>query len=719
MPHDPVAPLLIRSAGAAPATALVLLPVAGPLPRIAWLGPAVSGLDPADIATVIGTSGAPTTVHLPAGRSVAVLPEASQAWLARPGLAGHRLGGVTGHAAAGRDWATAFIATTIEAGAEAIRIDSCDDLAGLSLCTEFEAVAGGPVRGRHTVTNLRAEPYVVDALDVVVPVADRVVDVLDLTGRWGRERTPQRQQVRDGVWLRESRGGRPGHDAVTELLVGTAGFGFRSGEVWALHVAWSGNTRSYLERQPSGLVTLGGGEMLLPGEIVLGANESYITPWVFFVASADGADGVAAQLHGYVRSLAAHPRLPRPVTSNVWEAVYFNHNLDHLTELAELAASLGIERFVLDDGWFGARRDEHAGLGDWVVSAEAWPGGLNPLIEHVRGLGMQFGLWFEPEMVNPDSELYRAHPDWILGVAGRTPIQFRNQLVLDLGRAEVRDHLYEAIHAVLAAHSIGYVKWDQNRALPEAAAGDRDGAPGAHAQTAGFYALLDRLRAAHPDVEWESCASGGGRIDLAVLERTQRVWTSDMTDALSRQGIQRWTGQLVPPEYLGAHVSAPVNHQTGRALSLDFRAATAFFGDFGIEWDVAAATPADRERLAGWIRLYKRHRELLHSGQTMRVDSSDDAIWMYGVLAADRREAVLAYVQLDEIVRDPLPFLVPGLDPQLRYRAREISPTDRSGLGRVWRGVKGSLSGSTLATVGLPPPARLPQSALLVHLSAE
>src|SRR5207344_2608713 len=194
------------------------------------------------------------------------------------------------------------------------------------------------------------------------------------------------------------------------------------------------------------------------------------------------------------------------------------------------------------------------------------------------------------------------------------PLLHRNQQVLDLTRPEVVDHLFDRVHAVLSEHAIDYVKWDHNRDLLEAGSGARGGAPAAHTQTLAFYDLLDRLRAAHPDVEWESCAAGGGRIDLGVLERVQRVWASDMTDALARQTIQRWTGQLVPPEYLGAHVSAPFSHQTGRYMPLSLRCATALFGHFGVEWDITRADPDARAELAAWIALYKRHRELIHSG---------------------------------------------------------------------------------------------------------
>jgi alpha-galactosidase len=238
----------------------------------------------------------------------------------------------------------------------------------------------------------------------------------------------------------------------------------------------------------------------------------------------------------------------------VWEAVYFRHEFDTLAALADTAASIGAERYVLDDGWFTGRRSDRAGLGDWQVYQAAWPGGLHRLTGYVRDLGLAFGLWIEPEMVNPDSELYRAHPDWILPTGQRVPPPQRHQLVLDLTRPEVSGYLFERISALLSEYPVSYVKWDCNRDLIDAGSGPRAGAPAAHDQALAVYGLLDRLRERFPAVEWESCAAGGGRIDLAMLERTERVWTSDMTDALARQPIQRWTGQLVPPEYLGAHV---------------------------------------------------------------------------------------------------------------------------------------------------------------------
>jgi alpha-galactosidase len=377
---------------------------------------------------------------------------------------------------------------------------------------------------------------------------------------------------------------------------------------------------------------------------------------------------------------------------------------------------------VLDDGWFRGRRDDEAGLGDWFVDISVWPGGLHDIVDHVRARGMGFGIWIEPEMVNPDSDLYRAHPDWILSAGGRTPPLQRHQLVLDLTRPEVWSYLLERISSVLSEYDISYVKWDCNRDIIDAGSGTRAGAPAAHGQALAVYALLDELRRRHPGVEWESCAAGGGRIDLAILERVERVWTSDMTDALARQSIQRWTGQLVPPEYLGAHVSAPFSHQTGRYMPLSLRCATALFGHFGIEWDVTQATAEDRADLSAWIGLYKQHRHLLHSGRVVRLDTPDDAAWINGVVAADRSAVLMSYAQLDEPNSDqPVALRVPGLDPERRYRVSDVTPGGHQARRSRISGTRIpalEVSGAALAEIGLAVPAQRTLTAVIFAVEA-
>jgi alpha-galactosidase len=379
---------------------------------------------------------------------------------------------------------------------------------------------------------------------------------------------------------------------------------------------------------------------------------------------------------------------------------------------------------VLDDGWFQGRRDDTAGLGDWWVDEDVWPQGLGPLVDHVHGLGMQFGLWFEPEMVNPDSALHREHPDWILSADGRVPLQHRNQLVLDITNPAVWDYLRDKVDAVLSGHAIDYVKWDHNRDLLEAGSATHQGAPAVHAQSLAFYALLDDLRDRHPGIAWESSAAGGGRIDLGVIERVQRFWTSDMTDAIARQHIQRWTGQLVAPEYLGAHVSAPTSHQTGRTLPLDFRAATAFFLAFGIEWDLTQATEDELKELAAWCELHKRFRPLLHTGAAVRIATSDPAVIAHGVIADDRDSALLCHVQLDESQHNRGSVLrMDGLHPEKSYQARWVGPVDNRSLsmspllGPLGPTDGAPVTGRQVTDLGLWMPRRPPQTAQLIHLT--
>jgi alpha-galactosidase len=731
-------------------TGLILFPQVAALPAV-WAGPLpATGLRPDDAAALL----APV-------RPCSLLPEHGDGWFGRPGLSGHRLDTSAGFPAAGRDWSPRFRPTRSEHDGRRALLEAADPAAGLRLATEIEAVPGGSIRARHILTNTGRQPYVVDGLEVVFPLPGRVGEVLDFTGRQTAERIPQRHRIGDGLWLREGRRGHTGHDSATVVVAGIPGFTFGSGETYGLHVAWSGNTVHRVERVPSGLgmaggnagpgsrpgtdggespgtgrniwngpteqllpgvTTIGGGELLLPGEIALAEGESYATPWVYLAATRSGLDGLSAQFHRYLRSLAAHPGSPRPVNLNVWEAVYFRHDLGKLTALADVAAAIGVERFVLDDGWFRGRRSDRAGLGDWWVDEDVWPGGLHKLVEYVRAHGMQFGLWIEPEMISPDSELYRAHPDWILSAGGRRPPLQRHQLVLDLTRPEVTGYLLERISALLGEYEISYVKWDCNRDIVDAGSGTRSGAPAAHDQALAVYALLDELRSRHPDVEWESCAAGGGRIDLAMLERVQRVWTSDMTDALARQPIQRWTGQLVPPEYLGAHVSAPFSHQTGRYMPLMLRCATALLGHFGIEWDITQASQEELAELTMWIELYKRHRQLIHSGRVVRLETPDESAWMYGVIATDQSAALMSYVQLDEPGNDqPVAWQVPGLDLRRRYQVTDVTP----GVRRARRDglAEGGLpdvevSGAALGEIGLAIPAQRTLTAVVILIEA-
>jgi alpha-galactosidase len=486
--------------------------------------------------------------------------------------------------------------------------------------------------------------------------------------------------------------------------------------VWAVHAGWSGDHVHYAERLVEGASLLAAGELLEPGEVILAEGESYRTPLVYFTWSGRGLDDASARLHDHLR--AARPLPVRPVTLNNWEATYFDHGLDRLLELAGKAAAAGIERFVLDDGWFRHRRHDRAGLGDWYVDEQVWPDGLHPLAEHVRKLGMQFGLWFEPEMVNPDSDLARAHPDWILGRADRMPPAQRHQQTLNLARPEAYAYLLERLDNLVTEYALDYIKWDHNRDIAEPV---HDGVAGVHAQTLATYRLLDELRARHPGLEIESCSSGGARVDLGILARTDRVWTSDSNDALDRQAIQRWTGLLVPPERLGAHVGAPHDHVTGRSLPLAFRAGTALFGHMGVEWDLTSASEAELEELATWIALHKRLRPVLHAGRVVRADHPDPSALLHGVVRPER--GVFGFVQLTSRVEwAPAPLRLPGLDPAALYEVRVAGPVPEAAMMPQWAmmpewaAAPVRLPGSALGELGLPAPTMRPTSVLVIEV---
>ncbi len=698
---------------------LVLDLSGGLLPRVLHWGADLGALSRADLTTLRLTS-QPQVVSnsVDAGVPLSVVPEAAVGWMGTPGLTGHR---------AGREFSSLFTVTRVRAaetdGAVEHRVvvETRDENAQLGMVLEVELTASGLVRLRATVTNTHdVEPYTLDGLLLALPVPTSAQEILDFSGRHLRERSPQRHTFTLGTHLRDNRRGRTGADATLLLLAGTAGFSFAGGEVWGLHVAWSGNHRTLAERTPQGDGLLSGGELLLPGEGTLAAGESYRTPWVFG-SWGQGIDQLSARFHDYLRARPQHPRSPRPVVLNTWEAVYFQQDLATLCELADSAAEVGVERFVLDDGWFRHRRDDFAGLGDWYVDEGVWPQGLGPLVDHVRARGMQFGLWFEPEMINVDSDLARAHPDWILSAGHRLPPESRHQQVLDLASPEAFGYILERMSSLVGQYSIDYIKWDHNRDLVEPGRAAH-GRAGVHEQTQALYRLIDTLKARHPDLEIESCSSGGARADLGILDRTDRIWASDCIDALERQQIERWTGLLVPPEMIGSHVGAPVAHTTGRTHNLAFRAGTALFGHFGIEWDLRTASAHDRARMAEWVALYKQHRALLHTGRVVRVDHPDPAVQVHGVVGAGGDEALFAIVAVATSVWAPTgPVRLPGLDPEARYRitpvgiAAEVAVYGDATATPWWSG-QPVLSGRVLAQHGLQAPSLLPEQLVLVHL---
>jgi alpha-galactosidase len=729
-------PLHLRSAG----TSLLISFDSGEAEVVHWGADLGAALPDLGILTAPVPHSA-IDARVPAG----LLPQASSSWRGRPALRGHRIT----DAGPGLDFSSRLRATSVAADGASARIVQADADTGISVSSYLALHDGGLLELCHTVTNEGTTPFQLDELATVLPVAPDAVELLDLTGRWCRERHPQRRTIQQGTWVRTGRHGRTGHDSSLLFAAGTPGFGNRHGKVWATHLAWSGNHEQFADTIGDGRTMIGGSELLGPAEVILAPGASYTTPALFAAYSDRGLDGITEAFYSWFRSRPHHvlpaastglpAGKPRPVVLNTWEAVYFDHNLDTLIELAESAADLGVERFVLDDGWFRGRRNDHAGLGDWYVDETLWPHGLTPLIDAVTSRGMEFGLWVEPEMVNLDSDIARAHPDWIVGPAslshkdgGRLPLEWRNQHVIDLVNPEAWQYIFDRVDALLAGNNISYLKWDQNRDLLEHGHAGRSSV---HEQTLAAYRLFDELRKAHPGVEIESCSSGGARVDLGILERTDRIWGSDCNDALERQTIQRWTGAVVPPELIGSHIGPTTSHTTARTHDLSFRAITALFGHFGMEWDVRSVHGGEREELRRLVGLYKEHRDLIHRGIRVHADVADDALLLHGVVApggAPAAEgttaALFALVSTrTSAAEEPGRLGIPGLDADRSYRAEAVFPTAADAdyghtftqvLPPAWLAEGAVASGRFLAEVGLPMPILNPEHALLLKFTA-
>ena len=683
------------------------------IPEIMWFGEPLDG-EPAMLQSLGERPVA--NAQLETEGPLTIVPSEADGWPGMPGLQGRRLDGTA--------WSPRFVAAgEPEKSGTSLSATAIDEVAALSVTSTITLHDSGVAMVSVSVTNTGADDYIIDRLAITLPIGGEATELQVPEGRWVHEFHEVRLPWRVGATELANRRGRTSADKPPWVFAGTAGFTNQTGTVWGAHLGWSGNAAVRSEVLTDGRRVLQLGELLLGDEVRLAPSEIYTTPTVYFAVSQHGLNGVSQAFHRYLRSRPQHPKVtrPRPIHMNTWEAVYFNHDLDTLKALADAAAEVGAERYVLDDGWFGGRRDDSAGLGDWWVSPDAWPTGLEPLIEHVRSLGMEFGIWVEPEMINPDSDLFRAHPEWALGADGYDPIQGRNQLVLDLTNEEAWQYLFGHLDRLLADHDVSYVKWDMNRDLTQPASSNR---AAAHHQTLAVYRLIDALRERHSGVDIESCSSGGSRVDFGILERTDRFWTSDSNDALERQYIQRGFLRLCPPEVMGAHIGPLRSHTSGRQHTLGFRATTALFGHFGIEWNLLDATEEDRAALAKVIDFHKEHRELLHSGQVWQVDTHDPGLVVMGVVGQGATEALFSIAQV-AISRygSPGRLRLPGLDAEATYDVELVMLGDtKLGLaisqpGWVPAGLTG-VTGAQLVRFGLQLPALDPESAVLIKVIA-
>lgn len=593
-----------------------------------------------------------------------------------------------------------------------LKMDTVHDL--LSIQTEVK-------------NNSQSKVQLIHCSSGCIPLPQTITKITSFAGRWANEFISQTTDIFSGSFVRENRRGRTSHDSFPGLLLRNNQCSEPVGQAYGFHLGWSGNHFARVERLPDGRLYLQMGELLTPGEMVLSQGESYQSPLLYGCFSASGLNGISQKFHGFVRQrilTAPQQQKLRPVHYNTWEAVYFKQDQQQLMLLAEQAASIGIERFVLDDGWFIGRRNDQVGLGDWQIDQQIYPQGLNPLIEKVNSLGMEFGLWIEPEMVNPDSSLYRQHPNWVLQSNNAPEILARNQLPLDLTRAEVQEYLFECIDALLVEYNIRYLKWDMNRDLHQPIQQNKEGKsfPVGHQHTIALYQLIDRIKANHPSVEIESCASGGGRLDFEILKRTDRVWTSDSNDALDRLKIQKGFSYFFPAEVMGSHIGPKKCHITGRTFDMDFRVSVAFFGHMGVEANLFELDETEKQQLKYAIKLHKAHRQLIHTGDLIRLETVQTAI-SFAIIATERTEALFCYTQIDtdsNSMPGRLYFL--GLDLQSCYQLNLLWPLNTDDLNciqttTILEKIDGkTFSGEVLVNHGLQLPILNPGKSLIFYL---
>lgn len=543
------------------------------------------------------------------------------------------------------------------AEADTLEIDLADAPTCVAVTLSFSLFRDRPVVARSMrIRNDGAAPVTVRcAMSATLDLPDDDWTLVTLSGTWARERSVVERPLVPGRQGVGSLRGGSGAEHNPFLALRRAATTEDAGEAWGIALAWSGNFLAEADVDAHRTTRLRIGEHPDAFAWPLAPGEAFATPEALLAWSGDGMGAMSEALHGVLRERMARGPwrdADRPVLLNNWEGTYFDFDHDRLVEMAKAASSMGIEMFVLDDGWFGARDDDHRGLGDWTVNRTKLREGLEGVAREVHALGMTFGLWIEPEMVNADSDLFRAHPDWAIGIPGRKRTESRQQLVLDMANPVIVDHLADAIGAVLASAPIDYVKWDWNRFITEpftpTLPAHRQG-EFFHRYTLGMYDLYERLTTRFPHILFESCASGGARFDAGMLAWAPQAWTSDDTDAVERLKIQWGTSLAYPLSSMGAHVSAIPNHQTGRLTPIDFRAAVAMFGAFGYELDPTAMSAAEREAVRHQVAFYVERRDLFQRGRFLRLRSpfdgdANETAWM--VASADASRAVVAHYRV-------------------------------------------------------------------------
>ena len=567
--------------------------------------------------------------------------------------------------------------------AETLTVRLEDALLGVSVYLNYTLFARESAIARSAlfVNGGEQELHLTHAMSLSLDLPDRDYEFLHFSGAWARERFLKVRRLEQGIQSVES---TRGHSSATHnpfVMLRRPGTGEDSGEVMGFSLIYSGNflAQAEVDTWDTTRVTLGINPFGFDWKLSPGGR--FQTPEAVVVYSAEGMGEMSRTFHRLYRTRLARGYWrdrPRPILLNNWEATYFDIDEDKLFNIAKTAKEDGVELFVLDDGWFGARCNDRAGLGDWVANPERLPGGITGIAGRVEGLGMKFGLWFEPEMVSEDSDLYRAHPDWVLRTPDRRASLGRNQLVLDFSRPEVVDHIHGMMAKILSEAKVSYVKWDMNRSITEAYSAalppDRQGEV-CHRYILGVYSLYERLTSEFPRVLFESCASGGGRFDPGMLYYAPQCWTSDDSDAAERLKIQYGTSFCYPVSSMGAHVSAVPNHQVNRVTPLYTRANVAFFGAFGYELDLGRLTEEERSQVREQIAFMKEYREVLQFGDFYRLLSPFEGnitAWM--VVSPDRRTALAGWYRTLNEVNGPFRRMkLRGLDPALDYTVNGCS----------------------------------------------
>lgn len=564
-----------------------------------------------------------------------------------------------------------------EGDAETLEIELMDRLTGLRVTAVYGVFerTGAITRSLRLKNESGEDMQINGVLSASAPVHGSGYDVIHLKGAWARERHVMRQTQGEGEYRIFSQRGASGHEANPFLALCEKSATEFSGEVWAVSLVYSGSFEalSYVNNTENSRLSIGLNPDVFTWKLEPG--ETFVSPEAAMVYSPDGLNGMSHAFHRlYSENLMRSKwfERDRPILINNWEATYFNFNEEKILQIARRAKELGVEMLVLDDGWFGKRNTDNCSLGDWVVNPEKLPGGLNGLSDRLHDLGLKFGLWFEPEMISPDSDLYRAHPDWCLHVDGRARVEMRNQLILDLSRKEVQDYIIESVSAVLESARIEYVKWDMNRNMTEPFSGAQTSErqkETQHRYMLGLYRVLEEITARFPEILFESCSGGGGRFDPGMLYYMPQTWTSDDSDAAERMFIQYGTSFVYPPCAMGAHVSAVPNHQTGRTTAMQTRGDVALGGNFGFELDLSQLSDADAETVRRLIEREKQVRTLVRTGEFTRLLSPFDhpyAAWQFR--ARDNSEALICAYRL--MTRPATPHLLlraSGLDESAVY----------------------------------------------------